>query len=467
MNQSWVERQRPLNQAPVRPGPVICWLSRDLRAEDHWGLISAQDAAIQRRVPLIAVFCWQPDHLNAPDHSQAFLLSGLAMLKEELSALNIPLILIEGHPGLVIPSVAEQLGAGEVFCDFSPLRLPRQQRDAVAASLSVRLTEVDTHNIIPCWLAYPKQAFGAHILRPFIQRQLAAWLTPFPQMERHPFTDEKLQTDERLILQDLPPLSPDQLLKQRYRLPRHFPRPGSRAAQAQLIQFVEKTLYRYDQRNDPNADACSALSPWLHFGQLSAQRVALTVRRSINEAGDADTPDQLMLQNNAASFLEELIVRRELSDNFCFYQPDYDQVSGFPDWARETLNRHREDPRPYLYHLEQLTAAETEDPLWNAAQTDLRVNGRMHGYLRMYWAKKILEWSFDPESALAAAIDLNDQLALDGRDPNGYTGIAWSIGGVHDRAWGERPIFGKIRYMSLAGCRRKFDVDLYIRTVMT
>lgn len=464
MNPSWKERQRPLNQAPVLPGPVICWLSRDLRAQDHWGLIGAQDAAIQRRVPLIAVFCWQPDYLDAPDHSQAFLLGGLDQLAGDLTDLNIPLLAVAGDPGSTLPLIASSLNAGEVFCDFSPLRLARRQRDAVAEALPIRLTEVDAHNIIPCWLAYPKQAFGAHILRKAIQRQLPAWLTPLPPITRHPFSIESRLLDSMAGRHDLKVISPGQILRSRYRLPGHFPRPGTQSAHEQLTRFIQKKLCHYDQRNDPNRDACSGLSPWLHFGQLSAQRVALAVREA-QEDSTEDEYERQRIRQNAASFLEELIVRRELSDNFCFYQPNYDQLSGFPNWAQDTLNRHRDDPRPYRYHEDQLMASETVDPLWNAAQTDLRVNGRMHGYLRMYWAKKILEWSPDPETALAMAIRLNDRLALDGRDPNGYTGIAWSIGGVHDRAWGERPIFGKIRYMSLAGCRRKFDVETYIQTI--
>jgi deoxyribodipyrimidine photo-lyase len=166
------------------------------------------------------------------------------------------------------------------------------------------------------------------------------------------------------------------------------------------------------------------------------------------------------------SFLEELIVRRELSDNFCSHTPDYDSFSCFPSWARETLDRHRHDPRQYLYGPEQFEGAATHDPLWNAAQSEMVRTGKMHGYLRMYWAKKILEWSASPEEALETAILLNDRYELDGRDPNGYAGIAWSIGGVHDRPWPERPVYGKIRSMTFQGCRKKFDVDAYVRMVM-
>jgi len=160
-----------------------------------------------------------------------------------------------------------------------------------------------------------------------------------------------------------------------------------------------------------------------------------------------------------------LIIRRELSDNFCNYNPFYDSINGFPDWARDSLDRHRADKRDYKYSFEQLENAETHDDLWNAAQLEMVRKGKMHGYLRMYWAKKILEWTEQPEEALEYALILNNRYELDGRDPNGYTGIAWSIGGLHDRAWGERQIFGKIRYMSYAGSSKKFDIKKYIKKV--
>ena len=167
------------------------------------------------------------------------------------------------------------------------------------------------------------------------------------------------------------------------------------------------------------------------------------------------------------SFLEELIVRRELSDNYCLYEKNYDNMEGFSEWAQTTLNQHRKDTRDYCYSLEPLEKGQTHELLWNCCQRDLVENGKLHGFLRMYWAKKILEWTADPETALEYAITLNDRYSIDGHDPNGYTGVAWSIGGVHDRAWCERPVFGKIRYMNEAGCRRKFDVKTYIAALST
>ena len=193
----------------------------------------------------------------------------------------------------------------------------------------------------------------------------------------------------------------------------------------------------------------SNLSPYLHFGQISAQRVALIVN------GLGNHP-------SAESFLEELIVRRELSDNFCYYNSDYDSFKGFPEWAKKTLNDHKKDEREFVYTLKKFEEAKTHEDLWNAAQMQLVNTGKLHGYMRMYWAKKILEWSKSPEEALKIAIYLNDKYELDGRDPNGYTGCAWAIGGVHDRAWAERPVYGKIRYMNRNGAKRKFDIEKYI-----
>jgi len=192
----------------------------------------------------------------------------------------------------------------------------------------------------------------------------------------------------------------------------------------------------------------SNLSPWFHFGQIS-------VARCILEASKSPHTDGRMV------FIEEALVRRELSDNFCYYNENYDNLKGALNWARETLDAHRKDTRNPLYKLETFEKAKTCDDLWNAAQNQLRIEGKMHGYLRMYWAKKILEWSESPEKALEIAIFLNDKYNLDGRDPNGFVGCMWSICGIHDQGWRERPIFGKIRFMNYEGCKRKFDVKSF------
>jgi deoxyribodipyrimidine photo-lyase len=227
---------------------------------------------------------------------------------------------------------------------------------------------------------------------------------------------------------------------------------GENHAQNQLENFLKNGFESYSElRNDPSKNGLSNFSPYLHFGQISSQQIALQIKKVF------------LNHYSTEPFLEELIVRKELSDNFCYYNNSYDSFGGFPEWAKKTLNDHRKDEREYNYSTSEFENSQTHDDLWNAAQTEMIITGKMHGYVRMYWAKKILEWTSSPEEALKIAIYLNDKYELDGRDPNGYTGCAWAIGGLHDRAWAERPVFGKIRYMNSNGARRKFNVDSYIQ----
>lgn len=236
--------------------------------------------------------------------------------------------------------------------------------------------------------------------------------------------------------------------------------PGEDAAMEVLMGskngFLTARLKNYsmDRNNPLKPKALSGLSPYLHFGQIAAQRCALEARKVRTLSPQA-----------VDTFSEELIVRRELADNFCFYQPHYDSLQGAWEWARRTLMDHASDKREHTYTMQQLEKAQTADPLWNASQLEMVHYGKMHGFMRMYWAKKILEWTSGPTEALAIAITLNDKYEIDGRDPNGYVGCMWSICGVHDQGWRERPVFGKIRYMNYAGCKRKFDVDGYIAYV--
>jgi deoxyribodipyrimidine photo-lyase len=212
----------------------------------------------------------------------------------------------------------------------------------------------------------------------------------------------------------------------------------------------------YESRNDPaKPQSLSGLSPYLHFGQVSGARCAMEAKKHAKSASKA-----------VETFFEELVVRRELADNFCWYSPKYDSLEGQKyDWAKDTLRLHASDKRDKVYTLEQFESAKTHDSLWNAAQKELVFGGKMHGFMRMYWAKKILEWTESPEQALEFAIFLNDKYSLDGRDPSGYVGCAWSIVGVHDQGWKERPVFGKIRYMAYSGCEKKFKIPDYIARV--
>lgn len=436
-------RSHALNERPLADGPVLYWMSREQRVADNWGLYHAQQLAIERQVPLLVAFTLADGFLGATLRQYAFMLRGLEQVQQRLAELAIPLLVLRGDPATELLRFVTQAGVGTVVCDFDPLRIKRHWFDTTAAAASVPFIEVDGHNIVPCRIASPKREFGAYTLRPKLKRLLAEFLTEIPQPQRHPFPWQRaVQPFSAEAL--LAGLALDRSVAELTDLA-----PGEAAGAEALAAFLDGGLERYAaSANDPLADAQSGLSPWLHFGQLAPQRVALEVARC---GGMAAEP-----------FLEQLIVRRELSDNFCLHCPDYDRLDCAPDWARSTLEQHRHDPRSYCYTLEQFDQAATHDPLWNAAQRQLVTSGRMHGYLRMYWAKKLLEWTASPEEAFAVAVQLNDRYALDGRDPNGYTGIAWSLAGVHDRAWGRRPVFGTIRFMSADGCKRKFDVAGYI-----
>lgn len=236
---------------------------------------------------------------------------------------------------------------------------------------------------------------------------------------------------------------------------------GEKAALKALEKFLENKLLDYaEKRNDPSEDCISDLSPYLHFGQISSRVIEFEVRKFLEEK--IDDENYLKYKTSAESFLEELIVRKELSDNFCFYNKNYDSIDGIKPWAKKTLDEHRNDKRESIYNLGEFENAETHDEAWNAAQIQLIETGKIHGYMRMYWCKKILEWTNSSEEAVDYAIYLNDKYSIDGYDPNGYVGILWSIGGLHDRAWTERPVFGKIRFMNFEGLKRKFNIQNYI-----
>jgi len=441
-------RSRVLKKGEIGDGPVIYWMSRDQRVRDNWALLHAQQMAVSSRKPLIVVFCLTLNYPGANLRHYSFLLDSLRNAAGELEKLRIPFFLLEGDPPETLPGFLQRCEAGLLVCDFDPLRIKTDWKRKITMAFPGRIDEVDAHNIIPCWLASGKQEYAAYTFRPKVRRMLAEYLTDFPSLTRHPVSFRGIQPPE-IHWQKLTAAIPDRTVP-----PVDWLKPGEEAARDRLAVFVSEVLPGYmEGRNDPNRNCQSGLSPYLHFGQISAQRIALAVVRS-KASGE-----------NRDAFLEELIIRRELADNFCFYNPDYDSMSGFPEWARKTLHEHRQDRREYLYGLKELERAETHDSLWNAAQKDMVIRGKLHGYLRMYWAKKILEWTDIPKTAMHHAIYLNDKYELDGRDPNGYTGVAWSIGGVHDRAWPERPVFGKIRYMNANGCARKFDVQRYIDSI--
>lgn len=437
------ERTRPQKEGRAGDGPVLYWMSREQRAEDNWALLHAQDLAMARDRPLVVAFCLAPAFLGAAVRQYAFMLKGLRGTVEALRDSNIGFRLLRGDPGREVTSLAREVDALHVVTDADPLAVKRAWRDALVSETDRPVTLVDAHNVVPVWTTSNKREWAAYTIRPKIHRQLSRFLTDVPPLLEHPVSwddgAEEVDPVPLLSTLDLDASIPEV----------DKPTPGPRVGMELLSEFVEERLDAYDEaRNDPSVDGTSRLSPYLHFGQLSPQRAAWEVQEA--DMGGTD------------AFIEEAVVRRELADNLCHYEPRYASTDAFPDWARTTLEDHLADPRERIYDTAELEEGRTDDELWNAAQRQMVRTGWMHGYLRMYWAKRLLVWTPTPEDAMAIAIDLNDRYQLDGRDPNGYTGIAWSIGGVHDRAWGPRPVFGKVRSMSPTATPRKFDSRAYI-----
>lgn len=428
----------------VRHGPILYWMSRDQRAEDNWALLYAQAQALARGVPLLAAFTLEPSFSAATERSWDFLLRGLQEVEATLQHLHVPFHLLIGSPAPTMIHFAEKYKIGMIVTDFSPLRHKRAWMYEIGEASRAPLVEVDAHNLVPAWIASARQEYAARTFRPKLSRLLPEYLEDFPELVAMPRTTKPPDPIDWTAVRKTIPMDGT--------VPAiSWLIPGQKAARAALSGFLKGNLRVYaETRNQPTIEGTSNLSPYLHFGHLSAQRVALATR-------GAEISDE-----SRAAFLEELIVRRELSDNFCLYNLSYDNPEGYPRWATQTLTLHQGDPRPYLYQLPDFEQARTHDDLWNAAQRQMVSTGKMHGYLRMYWAKKILEWTGSGQEAHQIALKLNDKYELDGRDPNGYVGISWSLGGVHDRPWGVRPIFGSIRFMSIGGCRSKFKVAEFI-----
>ncbi|MCQ1537623.1 deoxyribodipyrimidine photolyase [Methanocalculus taiwanensis] len=420
---------------------VVYWMQRSQRAEENHALEYAVNEANLRQIPLNVVFCIDPEYPLATSHSFRFMVEGLAETRNNLLERGIPLSLMTGDSIHEVPRFVQD--AALLVVDRGYLRHERQIRNAVAEQTGCQVIEVESDCVVPVRAASLKEEWSAATLRRKLNPQVSHFLHLTEKIELK--TDSLNDIDDSdQILSD-----PDRLLKQIgfFDPPKIlFARGGRSEALKRLSAFLATPVTLYDRtRNDPGVEVTSGLSPYLHFGQISPLEVA---RAAAGRAG----------------FLEELIVRRELAINFVWYNEKYDQIDCLPDWALKTLGEHRDDLREYTYSLEELRHAETHDPFWNAAQKEMLLTGRMHNYMRMYWGKKILEWSDTPEIAYQNTIQLNDIYELDGRDPNGYAGVAWCFG-KHDRAWKERPVYGKVRYMNANGLLRKGDIRGYVEKV--
>lgn len=442
------------------------YMHRDQRVQDNWAMIYAQKLALEHSLPLHVITMISrkhPEDTGATLRALKFSLDGLEEVSNDLKQLNIAYHLIVGQddssPGNQVAELASKANIGCLVTDFSALHHHRNIVEQLIESPIMKeqpIYQVDAHNVVPVTVTSDKQEYAARTIRNKINGKLKEFLTEFPPVISHPHGDcnttmrffankseigNDLKEDFNEVLESL---KLDDSVKPVTKF-----KAGTKAGHENLQSFVDERIKVYsDNRNDPNADALSNMSPWFHMGHVSVQRAALYVKKEASQY--------------SATFIEEAIIRRELADNFCYYNKNYDNIDGAADWARKTLNDHKEDERPYLYTKEELEQGKTHDELWNAAQLQLREKGKMHGFMRMYWAKKILEWTESPEVALECCTYFNDHYSLDGNDANGYVGCMWSICGIHDKGWTERPIFGKIRYMNYDGCKRKFDIDSYI-----
>ena len=454
-----------IKDASPSGGPVVYVMSRDQRAQDNHALLTAQARAIDQKVPLYVLFVLKRIPSRSREHYD-FMLSGLEEVATTLQSKNIPFILRSGESVAIITQFVKDVQASAVVFDFSPLTHARSTVKQVVKEVDARVEVIDTHNIIPAWVVSDKQEFAAHTMRRKVHKQLGAFLVAPDTLKKHPYdaalVDSVSFSDAKKSIQSLTANG----------IHIEFS-PGEKAAHSQLETFLSERLEDYAvRRNDIAQDYQSGLSPYLHYGHISSLRVALETMAKVDEtplllysptlAQSGELPSATDGMN---TLLEEMIVRKELADNFCFYSKGYRSIKNAAAWAQTSLAQHADDPREFVYSKEQWEACTTHDVVWNAAQLELNKTGKMHGYLRMYWAKKLLEWSASPEEALRIAIYLNDKYSIDGGDPNGYVGMLWSIAGLHDRSWFDRPVYGKVRYMNEGGLRRKYDVEQYIARI--
>ncbi len=430
---------------------VLYVASRDLRVHDNHALLAAQQHAIAQKLPLIVAFIAYDFRVGRRSREHmSFLLDGLEEFSTKLKEHNISYIFEIGSPRKCVESLIIEAKPSAVYFDFNPLRGPRALAAQIANLATRPVYQVDTHNLVPVWVTSEKLEYAARTIRSKIHHHMTQFLVEPAKLQKHPHSSD---TQSRIFSENEVKKLLNKYPKNNTDISRFVA--GEDAAHEALNTFVSERLSGYaTNRNDPSKDHLSSMSPYLHYGFISSLRVALTVC--------AAASNDSSLQVDVDTLIEEMIVRKELSDNWCFYNKDYDSLIGAPEWAQRTLNKHVSDDREFLYTLEQFEKAETHDEAWNAAQRELTRTGKMHGYMRMYWAKKILEWSESPEEALKILLYLNDFYHLDGGDPNGYVGILWSIAGVHDRPWGERAVYGTIRSMVYSGLKRKFDIKKYI-----
>lgn len=444
-------RIQQLNDKAIRKGAyVLYWMQQSQRAEWNHALEFGVSQANMLKLPLVVGFGLTAAYPEANLRHYTFMLEGLQHTQKVLAGRGIKFVLRLGDPAEVALKLARK--AAMVVCDCGYTRHQKAWRRKVANDAACSVVQVESDVVVPVAEVSSKAEYAARTIRPKIRWHLDEYLRPLRSRSlKIPALELKIKTRS---LDSLKPLLG--ALDLDVRVPavsRLFPG-GTQNAKRKFTAFLKNRLQHYDTNgNQPQTDDVSQMSPYLHFGQISPLYLALRVQKAAVRHPEA-----------VAGFLEQLIIRRELATNFVNYTADYDSYSCLPDWARKTLAEHRRDKRPYRYSRSQLEDAATHDPYWNAAQLEMRHTGFMHNYMRMYWGKKILEWIPDPQKAFETTLAINNKYFLDGRDPNSYVGVAW-IYGLHDRAWSEREIFGKVRYMAATGLERKCDIQAYVEKV--
>jgi deoxyribodipyrimidine photo-lyase len=450
-------RVQSLNDAPIRAGAkyVLYWAQVNRRVQSNHALAHAVALGNRTGLPVLFYEGLNYDYSHASDRLHRFILEGVPDTEAQLKRLGIDYVFYlrrrRGDPNDIVYRLAKDAAA--VVTDDYPLFPGLRFNASVPPKLEIPYYTVDAACIVPM-SSFEKREYAAYTIRPKIRKLLPRFLHAIPVLRvRHKFHGKIPNFHTRVTASNIAELVASCDVDHTVR-PSPIFQGGSSAGQKRLRQFLTQSLHRYaNSSNQPSEHATSGLSPYLHFGHISALEIALAVQDYARE--HKLLPDE---------FLEELIVRRELAFNFARFAKDLESLDALPDWARKTLAKHARDKRSAIYSRDQFERAQTHDPLWNAAQKELLLTGKIHGYYRMYWGKKIIEWSPTPEDALATAIYLNDRYALDGRDPNSYANILWCFG-LHDRPWAERPIFGQVRYMSYDGMRRKTDVDAYVQSI--
>ncbi len=442
------DRVAELNDAGEREGAyVLYWMQQSQRTEFNHALEYAIHRANELEQPLLVAFGLMDDYPEANLRHYHFMLQGLQDVERALGERDIPFVLQRGAPDEVAVRLAAE--ASLVVCDRGYLRHQREWRERVASDVGCRVVQVESDVVVPVELASDKKETAARTIRPKITKHLERFLVDLPQA-----TLETTAAAPGIEGEDLSDI--DALLAQ-LKLEQQVPpvplfTGGTTAGKEVLGYFLAERFADYvGHRNQPQTDDVSHMSKYLHFGQLSPVYIALQVQ-------EADPGE------NSDSYLEELIIRRELPMNFVFYEPRYDEYSALPEWARTTMSEHADDPRAPAYTRAELEDAATDDEYWNASMREMKYSGYMHNYMRMYWGKKILEWSETPEHAYDTVLRLNNKYFLDGRDANSFANVAW-VFGTHDRGWTERAVFGKIRYMNAAGLERKAKPAAYVAKV--